>query len=79
VLVGFALETENEYENALTKLEKKNLDFIVLNSMKDKGAGFGKDTNKVTIIENSGKSHTFETKPKKEVATDIVNVLATYL
>ncbi|MGB1038693.1 MAG: bifunctional phosphopantothenoylcysteine decarboxylase/phosphopantothenate--cysteine ligase CoaBC [Bacteroidia bacterium] len=79
VLVGFALETQNEYDNALTKLEKKNLDFIVLNSMNDKGAGFGKDTNKVTIIEKNGQNHTFETKPKKEVAKDIINVLESYL
>ncbi|MDA8930807.1 phosphopantothenoylcysteine decarboxylase, partial [Bacteroidia bacterium] len=60
-------------------LEKKNLDFIVLNSMNDKGAGFGKDTNKVTIIEKNGKKHTFETKPKTEVAQDIINLLSTYL
>lgn len=79
VLVGFALETENEYDNALTKLKKKKLDFIVLNSMNDKGAGFQKDTNKITIIENKGKKHTFETKPKTEVAKDIVNLLQEYL
>jgi phosphopantothenoylcysteine decarboxylase/phosphopantothenate--cysteine ligase len=79
VLVGFALETQNEYDNALIKLEKKNLDFIVLNSMNDKGAGFGKDTNKITIIERSGKSLTFDTKPKTEVAVDIINLLETYL
>ncbi len=78
-LVGFALETQNEYENAVTKLEKKNLDFIVLNSMNDKGAGFGKDTNKVTLIERTGKKHTFGTKPKTEVAEDIVDLLSTYL
>lgn len=79
VLVGFALETQNEYENALTKLQKKNLDFIVLNSMNDTGAGFGKDTNKITLIEKSGKKHTFDTKPKAEVAEDILNLLSTYL
>ncbi len=79
VLVGFALETQNEYDNALTKLKKKNLDFIVLNSMNDKGAGFGKDTNKITVIEKNGKSHSFETKPKTEVAIDIVDILETYL
>lgn len=78
-LVGFALETQNEYENAVTKLEKKNLDFIVLNSMNDKGAGFGKDTNKVTLIERTGKKHTFETKPKTQVAEDIIDLLSTYL
>lgn len=75
ILVGFALETQNEYDNALTKLKKKNLDFIVLNSMNDKGAGFGKDTNKITIIEKGGKNHTFDTKPKTEVAKDIADVL----
>lgn len=79
ILIGFALETQNEYENALTKLQKKNLDFIVLNSMNDKGAGFGKDTNKITIIEKNGKNHTFDTKPKTEVAIDIVDLVATYL
>ena len=79
ILVGFALETHNEYENALTKLKKKNLDFIVLNSMQDKGAGFAKDTNKVTIIESNGESHKFETKLKTEVAQDIVDMLQRYL
>jgi phosphopantothenoylcysteine decarboxylase/phosphopantothenate--cysteine ligase len=79
VLVGFALETQNEYENALTKLQKKNLDFIVLNSMQDKGAGFAKDTNKITLIESNGESHKFETKLKTEVAKDIVNMLQRYL
>jgi phosphopantothenoylcysteine decarboxylase/phosphopantothenate--cysteine ligase len=78
-LVGFALETQNEYDNAVIKLEKKNLDFIVLNSMNDKGAGFGKDTNKVTILERNGKNHNFDTKPKAEVARDIVSLLSTYL
>lgn len=79
ILIGFALETENEYDNALIKLKKKNLDFIVLNSMRDINAGFGKDTNKITIIERNGKSTKFETKPKTEVAVDIVNLLETYL
>ena len=79
ILAGFALETNNEYENALTKLKKKNLDFIVLNSMNDKGAGFGVDTNKVTIMEKDGKSHTFEIKPKKEVAKDIANTLLRHI
>jgi len=78
-LVGFALETNNEYENALTKLKKKNLDFIVLNSMQDKGAGFGKDTNKVTLINRNGESNNFDTKPKTEVAIDIVDALAQYI
>ena len=78
-LVGFALETQNEYDNAVIKLEKKNLDFIVLNSMNDVGAGFGTDTNKVTILERNGKNHNFDTKPKTEVAKDIVSLLSTYL
>ena len=70
-LVGFALETENELENAKLKITKKNLDLIVLNSLKDKGAGFGLDTNKITLIDNKGKVQEFELKSKKEVATDI--------
>lgn len=79
ILAGFALETQNEYDNALTKLKKKKLDFIVLNSMQDKGAGFQKDTNRITIIEKNGKSHNFETKLKTEVAKDIVDLLEQYL
>ena len=71
LLVGFALETNNAEENARLKLEKKNLDFIVLNSLEDKGAGFACDTNKVTIIDKHGKSD-FPLKSKKDVAKDIV-------
>ncbi|GET45693.1 bifunctional phosphopantothenoylcysteine decarboxylase/phosphopantothenate--cysteine ligase CoaBC [Capnocytophaga felis] len=72
LLIGFALETENESENAKTKLNKKNLDGIVLNSLKDKGAGFGTDTNKITFItQNSEVS--FPLKNKTEVAKDILN------
>jgi phosphopantothenoylcysteine decarboxylase/phosphopantothenate--cysteine ligase len=71
-LVGFALETENELENAKTKLKKKNLDLIVLNSLRDKGAGFGKDTNKVTLITKDNKVIPFQVKTKKEVAKDIL-------
>ena len=71
MLVGFALETNNAEENARLKLEKKNLDFIVLNSLEDKGAGFACDTNKVTIIDKNGKSN-FPLKSKKDVAKDIV-------
>lgn len=70
ILVGFALETNNEEENAKAKLNKKNLDFIVLNSLKDKGAGFKKDTNKINIITNT-EIIRFDTKPKSEVAKDI--------
>ena len=71
-LVGFALETENELENAKTKLKKKNLDLIVLNSLNDKGAGFRTNTNKVTLITKDNKVYPFEVKPKKEVAIDIL-------
>ncbi len=74
-LVGFALETNNELANAQTKLKKKNLDLIVLNSLKDSGAGFGHDTNKISIIDTNGKQLTFDLKNKSEVATDIVNVI----
>lgn len=70
-LLGFALETENEFENAKLKCQKKNLDAIVLNSLNDKGAGFGGDENKITFIEKSGKSYDFDLKTKTEVANDI--------
>lgn len=72
-LVGFALETNNEIENAIAKLKKKNLDLIVLNSLQDKGAGFKKSTNKVTIIDKSEKILEFSLKSKAEVADDIFN------
>jgi phosphopantothenoylcysteine decarboxylase/phosphopantothenate--cysteine ligase len=75
ILIGFALETNNEFENANRKLQKKNLDFIVLNSLKDKGAGFQHDTNKIKIIKRSGESLEFELKSKTEVAEDIINEL----
>ncbi|MDH5365579.1 MAG: bifunctional phosphopantothenoylcysteine decarboxylase/phosphopantothenate--cysteine ligase CoaBC [Cyclobacteriaceae bacterium] len=71
-IVGFALETENESEHAQEKLKKKNFDFIVLNSLNNKGAGFGHDTNKITIIRDNN-SKEFELKTKKEVAKDIAN------
>lgn len=70
-LVGFALETNNELENAKIKLKKKNLDAIVLNSMNDEGAGFGKPTNKITFIDKEQNQKNFELKPKDEVAKDI--------
>jgi phosphopantothenoylcysteine decarboxylase/phosphopantothenate--cysteine ligase len=73
VLVGFALETENEEHNAKSKLERKNLDLIVLNSLQDKGAGFGHDTNKITLIDRNNKKHSFGLKSKQDVAKDIVN------
>lgn len=72
-LVGFALETNNELENAKSKLNKKNLDMIVLNSLQDKGAGFKSETNKVTIIDKSEKISEFSLKSKAEVAQDIFN------
>ncbi|MBR2887618.1 MAG: phosphopantothenoylcysteine decarboxylase, partial [Bacteroidales bacterium] len=75
ILAGFALETENEQYNAQKKLESKNLDFIVLNSLNDKGAGFGFDTNKISIVYRSGKSESFALKPKTEVAKDIAAAL----
>lgn len=75
VLVGFALETNDEEENALKKLRSKNADMIVLNSLQDAGAGFGLDTNKITIFDKSGQRFPFEVKSKKEVATDIVNTI----
>jgi len=71
ILVGFALETNNEEENAIGKLKRKNLDFIVLNSLNDTGAGFKSDTNKVTIIDRDLHKTTFDLKSKDEVAKDI--------
>lgn len=75
ILVGFALETSNEKLNALDKLNSKNADFIVLNSLRDAGAGFGHDTNKVTIFDKSGNEYGFEMKSKTEVAKDIIDVI----
>ena len=73
IAVGFALENHNELENALSKLERKNLDMIVLNSMNDKGAGFSCGTNKVTIINKNKDVISYPLKCKKEVAKDIVD------
>lgn len=73
ILVGFALETNNEIQNATQKLQKKNLDFIVLNSLNEKGAGFKVDTNKITIIDKDNNTQFFELKSKNEVAADIVD------
>lgn len=75
-LVGFALETDNELENAKSKMERKNLDLIVLNSLRDPDAGFIKDTNKVTVISRDGLIRNFPTKSKREVAKDIVGIVA---
>ena len=72
ILVGFALETNDELNNAFTKLKRKNLDLIVLNSLNDKGAGFGVDTNKITMIDKGNNQTIFELKTKAEVAADIV-------
>lgn len=72
-LIGFALETDNAKNNALKKIKSKNLDYIVLNSLKDAGAGFQHDTNKISIISNDGTVVDFSLKSKKEVATDIIN------
>jgi phosphopantothenoylcysteine decarboxylase/phosphopantothenate--cysteine ligase len=76
-LVGFALETHNEIENAKSKLQRKNLNLIVLNSLNDKGAGFQSDTNKITILTKSNKKLSFELKSKQDVAEDIVNTILT--
>ena len=76
-LVGFALETDHELENARRKLERKNLDFIVLNSLRDAGAGFGHDTNKVTLLDREGNRTTGSLKSKQEVAQDIADKLLT--
>ena len=75
ILVGFALETENELVNAKEKLKKKNLDAIILNSLKDAGAGFGADTNKITIITRDNKIISFELKEKLKVAEDIFDFI----
>ncbi len=79
VLVGFALETNNEATNAESKLKRKNLDFIVLNSLRDAGAGFRCDTNKISIIDRQGETTGYPLKSKQGVAVDIVNKLATLL
>lgn len=75
-LVGFALETNNEREHALGKLQRKNLDFIVLNSLRDAGAGFAHNTNKITILTTEGEEKPFPLKSKLEVAEDIVKEMA---
>ena len=74
-LVGFALETNDEENNAKQKLSKKNLDFIVLNSLNDKNACFGFDTNKVTIIDSNGNMTKTDLKSKSEIAEDVVSKL----
>jgi phosphopantothenoylcysteine decarboxylase/phosphopantothenate--cysteine ligase len=79
LLIGFALETNNEMENALKKLKNKNLDFIVLNSMQNKNTTFNSDYNKITIIDKSKKATHFEMKTKTNVAIDIVDKIITLI
>lgn len=74
-LAGFALETDNEIANAQEKMKKKNFDFIVLNSLQDKGSGFNSDTNKITILGKNNKKTQFELKSKQEAALDIIHYL----
>lgn len=76
LLVGFALETDNEIANAADKLKRKNLDMIVLNSLRDAGAGFRTDTNKVSLIYRDGKRTDYPLKSKREVAADIINAIS---
>jgi phosphopantothenoylcysteine decarboxylase/phosphopantothenate--cysteine ligase len=75
VLVGFALETNDEQANAKKKLQEKNADMIVLNSLRDEGAGFGHDTNRITIFHKDGREQPFELKTKQDVAKDIVDTI----
>lgn len=79
ILVGFALETNHEEQNAIDKIRRKRLDAIVLNSLRDKGAGFGTDTNKITIYTAGGEATSYGLKPKTEVAADIVDFITTLL
>ncbi len=75
MLIGFALETNNEREYALTKMQAKNADMIVLNSLNDKGAGFAKDTNKVTLFDKEGNEHALSMASKQTIAEEIVNLI----
>lgn len=75
LMMGFALETNNEQENALGKLHRKNLDWIVLNSLRDSGAGFGHDTNKITVMDRGGQVRSFDLKTKAEVAEDLLTLV----
>jgi phosphopantothenoylcysteine decarboxylase/phosphopantothenate--cysteine ligase len=79
LLIGFALETTDEIQNARKKLEKKNLDLIVLNSLQDDGAGFGHDTNKISILDKNNNIEHFELKTKSEVAEDILLKVAEWI
>ncbi|MDE5895678.1 MAG: bifunctional phosphopantothenoylcysteine decarboxylase/phosphopantothenate--cysteine ligase CoaBC, partial [Muribaculum intestinale] len=77
ILVGFALETDHEGDNAISKLKSKNLDMIVLNSLRDAGAGFSTDTNKITVYTADGRTVPFPLKDKREVADDILDIMLT--
>jgi phosphopantothenoylcysteine decarboxylase/phosphopantothenate--cysteine ligase len=79
ILAGFALETDNELENAKEKLLRKNLDIIVLNSLKEDGAGFGHDTNKITLIDRNNNINKFELKSKEEAAKDILDKIVSMI
>jgi phosphopantothenoylcysteine decarboxylase/phosphopantothenate--cysteine ligase len=79
ILAGFALETDNELQNALAKLTRKNLDIIVLNSLRENGAGFGFDTNRITIIDRNNNIDKFELKSKEEAAKDIIDKIVSIL
>jgi phosphopantothenoylcysteine decarboxylase/phosphopantothenate--cysteine ligase len=77
-LIGFALETENLIENATSKLHRKHLDYIVMNSLQDEGAGFGVDTNKVSVLDKNNNLTSFELKSKADVAVDILETIINY-
>ena len=79
LMVGFALETDNEVANAIGKIQSKNLDMIVLNSLQNAGAGFGHDTNKISIIKRDGTMIDFDLKSKQDVAQDIVEAISLQL
>ena len=78
-LIGFALETNDAMAHAAQKLQKKNLDFIVVNTLEDEGAGFSTDTNKITLLDRNNKTQVFELKTKREVANDIIEYLITFI
>jgi phosphopantothenoylcysteine decarboxylase/phosphopantothenate--cysteine ligase len=79
ILAGFALETHNEIAHATAKLQRKNLDIIIMNSMQDRGAGFGFDTNRITIIDRDNNIDKFELKSKEEAARDILDKIISIL
>jgi phosphopantothenoylcysteine decarboxylase/phosphopantothenate--cysteine ligase len=79
LVAGFALETHNETDNAIAKLHRKNLDIIILNSLQDEGAGFGYDTNRITIIDSNNNIDKFELKSKEEAARDILDKIVSML